>query len=176
MGCGWGRVDTMFPQAKRMTKRLLSTLYKSNHCCFVCIFLFISVELERVPSWESKPESRAHAQTIWFRLGGIMRAVYCKQPLWFSFCAWPSSVSTRLPPAGPIHPHPFSIIRLAMWNTFRRGEQCPKVELPTRAPSHAPLYLQTSRFWKVAGIRKFTGIYIYDFMCIHSGLRSHLKG
>lgn len=47
-----------------------------------------------------------------------------------------------------------------MWNTFRRGEQCPKVELPTRAQSHAPLYLQTSRIWKVAGIRKFTGIYI----------------
>lgn len=85
-----------------------------------------------------------------------MRAVYWKQPLrfyCFSFCAWLSSVSTRLQPASRIYRHPFFIILLSWGINLGVASTAPKLnslhkhialtiaQFPTI--NHALLYLQT---------------------------------
>lgn len=92
-------MDTMFSDAKRWLKsfnKVLRCFYFSS--AWRCVLL---QWLPRIPC--------THVNNLLL----IKRAVYCKQPLWFywlSFCAWLSSVSTGLPPAGCIHRHPFLIM------------------------------------------------------------------
>lgn len=87
----------------------------------------------------------------------IMMAVYCKQRLWccwLCFCARPSKVSTQLPPASCMNQHHLLMMMMIffLWNRFRCGKLCPKVELTYSLSDctisydnhHALLYLQNT--------------------------------